>query len=85
MKMFEYMCANRPIISSDLPVLREVLVDGENCRLVESQDITQWKSAVLELYHDRDKSSQIANCARQHFAMKYTWEARAKSLIDHDD
>jgi glycosyltransferase involved in cell wall biosynthesis len=84
LKMFEYMCANRPIISSDLPVLKEVLNDGENCLLVDPQNVPQWKSAVLELYHDRDKSSQIANFARQDFLKKYTWEARAKSLIEHD-
>ncbi|MDX1502288.1 MAG: glycosyltransferase, partial [Thermoanaerobaculia bacterium] len=35
MKMFEYMAAGRAIVSSDLPVLREVLRHGENALLVE--------------------------------------------------
>ncbi|NIV99675.1 glycosyltransferase, partial [Candidatus Saccharibacteria bacterium] len=34
LKMFEYMSTGKPIVSSDLPVLREVLVHEENALLV---------------------------------------------------
>ena len=65
--MFEYMYANRPITSSNLPVLKEVLVDGENCLLFDPKDTNHWEIAVLELYHDRVKGNQIVNCARHDF------------------
>ena len=34
MKMFEFMSSGVPFISSDLPVLREILVHEKNCLLV---------------------------------------------------
>ena len=49
MKMFEYMSASVPIISSDLPVLREVLVDYENCILVKPDDLDEWSNAIENL------------------------------------
>ena len=39
MKMFEYMSSSVPIISSDLPVLRDILTDGENALLVPPENV----------------------------------------------
>ena len=41
MKMFEYMAAGRAILSSDLPVLREVL-NEENAILLPPDEPAAW-------------------------------------------
>jgi glycosyltransferase involved in cell wall biosynthesis len=37
LKIFEYIAAKRPIIASDLPVLREILTNGEPVPLVHPE------------------------------------------------
>ena len=46
LKMFEYMASGKPIISSDLPVLREVLKNEYNAYLVNSKNVNDWISAI---------------------------------------
>ena len=38
LKMFEYMAQGKAIVASDLPMLREVLRNGENALLCDSDD-----------------------------------------------
>ena len=46
LKLFEYMSVNKPIISSNLPVLREVLKSNYNCKLVKYNSDSEWNSAL---------------------------------------
>ena len=48
MKMFEYLACGRPILSSDLPVLKEVL-SSENAILLPPRDLAAW--VTLSLIH----------------------------------
>lgn len=82
MKMFEYMATGVPIISSDLPVLREVLTDGKNALLVPPDNPDLWISAVDRLMDEKGLSSAIGLCAHKDYKAKYTWHQRALSLID---
>ena len=48
MKMFEYMAAERAIITSDLPVIREVLNES-NAVFCPPDDVEAWKTALEDL------------------------------------
>lgn len=80
MKMFEYMASGRAIVSSDLPVLREVLENGHNCLLVPSDKAAAWIEAAERL---RDKSFRykLGLSARSEYERVYNWDARAKKLL----
>lgn len=80
MKMFEYMASKRVIISSDLPVLREVLTDGENAILVNPEDVSQWYDAIQFIHKNREKAKSIAEQAHRD-VRKYDWYYRAKNII----
>lgn len=80
MKMFEYMASGVPLISSDLPVLREVLRHEENALLVCPDDIDAWVTAVDKLIDDTDFASRIANSAYMQYQNHHTWEQRAHAL-----
>ncbi len=82
MKMFEYMAAGVPLISSDLPVLREVLRDGENALLAPAEDAAAWTHALDKLAQDSALAKQIAQTAYQEFEAHYTWDARAEKILD---
>ena len=79
MKLFEYLACERPIISSDLPVLREVL-HAENSILLSCDDVDAWVSALHQLETDPGLCRRLAAQARQD-AQQYTWEARAKKIL----
>lgn len=81
-KMFEYMSVGVPIISSDLQVLREVLVDKHNSLLVKPDEIIEWLNALNLLIKDKNLAASIGSNAYKEFINKYTWEIRAKNMLD---
>ncbi|QEF98723.1 Putative teichuronic acid biosynthesis glycosyltransferase TuaH [Stieleria maiorica] len=80
MKMFEYMAAGRPILSSDLPVLQEVLRPDVNCLIAPYGDIDRWVSQLKRLEQDAQLRMRLGDQARRD-VMAYTWEARAEKLL----
>jgi glycosyltransferase involved in cell wall biosynthesis len=82
MKLFEYMAAGRPIIASDLPVLREILVDGSNSLLVPAQEISAWERAVQRLLGDEALRRRLSERARAEQRELHTWDARARAVLE---
>ena len=81
MKMFEYLGAGVPIISSDLPVLQEILRDHENALLVTPDNVDEWISALDLLINNTDIADSIGKTAHAEYLGKYTWKRRAESLL----
>ena len=63
LKMFEYLSAGRSIIASDLPSIAEILVDEENCLLVDPDSVEQWSTALGRLEHDAGLRVRLARGA----------------------
>ena len=81
MKMFEYMAAGRAIISSDLPVIHEVL-DADSALFCPPDDLPAWKAAIQFLMKDPGRRRQLATTA-QSYSRKYTWEARSRHALEN--
>jgi glycosyltransferase involved in cell wall biosynthesis len=81
LKMFEYMASGRPIISSDLPVLQEIIKPGENAIVVVSEDIKQWIAALKELMAKPEFGKQLAQNALEK-VKNYTWGKRAARILE---
>jgi len=81
LKLFEYLAAGRPIISSDLPVLRPILSDGHNCLFFQPESHDSFRAGVLRAagmdraQHEALKERQILT------ARQYSWTNRAKAII----
>ncbi len=80
MKMFEYMASKRAIISSDLPVIREVL-NPSNAVLCPAEDIEAWSVALGDLIIDEEKRRTLAAQAWKDI-QQYTWLERAHKALD---
>ncbi len=78
LKIFEYMSSKRPIISSNLPVLKEVLVHKKNCLLVKPEDINGWIDAIKLLRGDKKLKNYIIKNAYKDFKENFSWKERAK-------
>lgn len=82
LKMFEYMSAGKAIISSDLPVLREVLRDEVNALLCPPDDIEAWVKALHRL-EDSALRARLGERALTEFLEKYTWQRRVETIMAH--
>ena len=80
LKIFEYMSHKKPIITSDLPVIREVL-NERNSILVESDDIKLWINSIKKLQDIKYRES-IANQALNDF-YNYSWKNRALLVVNN--
>ncbi len=82
LKLFEYMAANRPIVASDMPVLREVLQNGVNALLTPPGDVDALAAAITRLLENDELARQLADHAYRQVAA-LTWEHRAEQIINY--
>jgi glycosyltransferase involved in cell wall biosynthesis len=80
MKMFDYMAAGRAILTSDLPVLHEVL-NQANAMFCAPNDVEGWRSSLLRLAGDADLRQRLGTQAKRD-AERYSWNARARNALD---
>jgi glycosyltransferase involved in cell wall biosynthesis len=80
MKMFEYMAAGRAILTSDLPVLREVL-DETTAVFCPSDNVGAWGSALSGLLADKRQRRALGQRARQ-VVQQYSWLERSRRALE---
>lgn len=80
MKMFEYMAAGRAVVTSDLPVIREVL-NEKNAVFCEPDDLGSWRPALENLLNDEARRLTLGEQARLD-VQGYTWVARAQRVMN---
>jgi glycosyltransferase involved in cell wall biosynthesis len=80
-KLFEYMASRRALVASDLPSIAEVVADGESALLVPPGDVPALADAVRRLKDDPALREQLAETAYALVMERYTWAARAKSIL----
>ncbi len=80
MKMFEYMAAGRAIVSSDLPVIREVL-NEQNAVFCKPDDVSEWRLVIEALLDDEARRVALGSQARLD-VQGYTWVARAQRILN---
>lgn len=79
-KIIEYMSSGKAIVSSDLPILWEVLDD--TCALFAVADQPDsWREALVRL-QDPVLRRQLGAAALGKFTKGLTWKARAARLLD---
>ncbi|MBU2609824.1 MAG: glycosyltransferase [Chloroflexi bacterium] len=81
MKVFEYMAAGRAILSSDLPVLREVLNEN-NAVFCPPDDAVAWESSLGKLLADAKRRQTLGQRARAE-VKEYSWLARARRSLEN--
>ena len=82
MKMFEYMSTGIPIISSNLPVLSEVLINKFNALLVEYDSKKDWVNALDRILEDDNLAQKISKNAYDLYLNDYTWSARSRKIME---
>ncbi len=79
LKMFEYLACGRPILASDLPILREVLHE-ENANLLPIGDVPAWVEALNALMESATRRAELS-AAGKRTAAQFSWESRASRIL----
>ena len=83
LKIFEYMSYEIPFICSDIIVLKEVLKNNYNCKLVKPNDVKEWDIALHDLLINKDDiSKKISLNAYHDLKYKYNWNIRSKNILN---
>lgn len=80
MKIFEYMGSHRPIVTTNLPSLREILSDKEAV-FVPPGDAEGLAGGIQEVLDNPASGVALAEAAFQ-LVGAYSWEARAKKILE---
>jgi glycosyltransferase involved in cell wall biosynthesis len=78
-KMFEYMASKRPIVTSDLPSIREILNEN-NAILVEPDNSQALAEGIKKAIENQVMAQEIALWAFRD-VQEYTWQKRARKIL----
>lgn len=81
-KLFEYMAAGMPVISSDFPLWREVVDDAQCGLLVDPDRVDDLVRAMRALLEDPAEAQAMGERGRRAIVQKYNWDCEALKLID---
>lgn len=84
LKLFEYMAAGKVPLATDMPVMREVVRDGQNGVLVDPSDPAGIVARVRELEQDRALRARLVRGGLE-TARQNTWRERARRVLDFLD
>jgi glycosyltransferase involved in cell wall biosynthesis len=82
MKLFEYLASGRPVIVSDLPVLREVVRPDVDALMVAPDDPDALVAALARLRDEPELGARLAASAGARVRAEHTWAARARAVLD---
>jgi len=79
LKMFEYMASGNPIVTTDLPSIREILNESTAYLFSpdNSEDLTKKISEMLENYNE----AQVKASKATERVKEFTWKRRADKII----
>jgi glycosyltransferase involved in cell wall biosynthesis len=80
-KVLEYMASSRPLIASNMPIVRELVREDVDALLFSPNDPDDLARQVLVLLNDYDLSKRLADSATERSMTKFTWYQAQKKLI----
>ena len=80
-KLFEYMAAGIPVVASDFPMYRDVIVDNDAGILVDPTDASAVARAIEELLDDPARAAEMGERGRQAVIAQYNWQSESTKLV----
>jgi glycosyltransferase involved in cell wall biosynthesis len=81
MKLFEYMAAGVPIISSNIGAIPEIIENGRSGLLIQPGDVDQFKNSIQRLMTDKTLAAALSSEALAR-VKQYSWEHRLRRIFE---
>lgn len=82
LKLFEYMAAARPIVSTDLPCVREIVEHERSALLATSARPSALAEPIVRLLEDPELARRLGERARECVLSGATWAHRQQALLE---
>lgn len=79
LKLFEYLALGKPVVTTDLPAIREVVEHGKNAWLVACAEAGAFAAGINTLLDD-DAQRRALGVAALATGIQRTWDARVRSI-----
>ena len=80
-KVLEYMASSRPLVASNMPIVRELLREDIDALLFSPSDPEDLARQVVRLLNDDELSRRLADSATERALTKFTWHEAQKKLV----
>jgi glycosyltransferase involved in cell wall biosynthesis len=80
-KLFEYMSGGIPVIASDFPFIREVVLEADCGLLVQPDDVGEIATAMTHLLHNPGDARRMGRNGSRAAREKYNWHVEEKKLL----
>lgn len=80
-KVLEYMAAGRPLLASNMPIVRELVREDVDALLFSPNDPDDLARQVIALLNDFELSKRLAQSASERALTKFTWHESQKKLV----
>jgi len=80
-KVLEYMAASRPLVASNMPIVRELVREDVDALLFSPNDPDDLARQILTLLDDDALSQRLAVSASERALTKFTWHESQKKLL----
>lgn len=82
-KLFDYMALAVPMIVSDFPNMRGVVVEESDCgNAVDPMNIDEIAKTIMHYYEHPEEAKEKGKNGRAKFVQLYSWDVQKKKLID---
>jgi glycosyltransferase involved in cell wall biosynthesis len=79
-KVLEYMAAGRPLLASNMPIVRELVREDVDALLFSPNDADDLVSQTLSLLTNLELSERLAKSASERALTSFTWHEAQKKL-----
>ena len=80
-KVLEYMAAGRPLLASNMPIVRELVREDMDALLFSPSDPEDLARQTIALLNDFELSKRLAQSASERALTKFTWHESQKKLL----
>ena len=80
-KILEYMASARPLVASNMPIVRELIREDIDALLFSPSDPEDLARQVMRLLNDFELSQRLAGSASERALTKFTWHEAQKKLL----
>ena len=82
LKIFEYMASGRPIVSSSIGQIKDVLTNEKNALLVPAGDSKALQDALIRVKYDAQLRTRLSQAANSEVRSKHLWCHRLEKITE---